>query len=98
MEELLCKAIKERNVITFSYDGHLREVEPFTLGIHKDTGNVSLSAWWIGGHSHSRSFPHWRLYTVSLMSNLEIMAKKASSYQVGYNPRDSRMLRILCTV
>ncbi len=75
MRELICKAIKDRNVISFIYDGYRREVDPFTLGIHKDTGNLSLSAWWVGGYSHSRSHPHWRLYTVDLMTDVKILSR-----------------------
>jgi len=97
MEELLCQAIENRKLISFAYDGYYREVEPFTLGVHKDTDNLSLSAWWVGGHSHSRSYPHWRLYTVDLMSDITILNRSASSYQDGYNPNDKRMRRIICT-
>ena len=99
MEELICKAINERKVISFIYDGHRREVEPFTLGIHKDTSNVSLSAWWIGGFSKSNSTnPRWRLYSVESISGLEITSSIASNYQNGYNPDDKRMSSIICTV
>ena len=98
MKDLICKAIRERKVISFTYKGQKRIVEPFTLGYLETTSNLSLSAWWIGGFSETKKFPHWRLYTVSKISNIVIENAPASNYQNGYNPRDSRMKSIICTV
>jgi predicted DNA-binding transcriptional regulator YafY len=96
-KEIIYQAIKDRNVIQFSYDGQLRIVEPFTLGYHKDTNNLVLSAYRVGGYSKSQNDPPWRLYTVDDIRNLSVSDKHAESYRQGYNPRDSRMSSIICT-
>lgn len=98
MKELICQAIQERKVLIFSYGDQTRMVDPFTLGYHKDTSNLVLSAWWVGGYSESKQYPHWRLYKVDEMQNIRIDVADASSHQNGYNPNDSRMSSILCTV
>jgi predicted DNA-binding transcriptional regulator YafY len=98
MREQIISAIEKRNVISFLYEDETRIVEPFTLGFHKETDNLILSAWWIEGYSESNNRPPWRLYKVEKMSNLKILEEKAATYRVGYNSRDSRMSRILCTV
>lgn len=96
-EEIICQAITDRIVIQFSYDGQTRIVEPFTLGYHKDTGNLVLSAYRVGGFSKSHSDPPWRLYIVGDINNLSLTGKQAESYRQGFNPRDSRMSSIICT-
>ena len=97
INEIICQAITERTVIQFSYDGQIRIVEPFTLGYHKDTGKLVLSAYRVGGYSKSQSDPPWRLYIIEDLRNLSLTGKQAESYRQGYNPRDSRMSSIICT-
>lgn len=96
-KEIICQAIKDRIVIQFSYDGQTRIVEPFTLGYHKDTRNLVLSAYRVGGFSKSQNEPPWRLYVLDDIRNLSLAEKKAESYRQGYNPKDSRMSSIICT-
>ena len=97
-QDLICNAIKDRNVIQFYYDGHLRIVEPFTLGILKTTRNTSLSAFRVGGYSESENSPPWRLYTLNKISSIKTLNRKAMQYRSGYNSRDSRMSMIICAV
>ena len=98
MKDLICKAIQDKKVISFTYKGYKRIVEPFTLGYLETTSNLTLSAWWIGGYSETNKSPHWRLYTISKISNIIIENIDSSTYHTGYNPRDSRMSSIICTV
>lgn len=97
MNDLICQAIRDRIVIQFNYDGQLRIVEPFTLGYHKDTDNLVLSAYRVGGYSKSDSEPPWRLYIVQDIRGLSLTDRQAQSHRAGYNSRDSRMYRIICT-
>jgi len=96
-KEIICRAIRERIVIKFTYDEETRIVEPFTLGYHKETGNLVLSAYQVGGYSKSQSEPAWRLYNVENISKLSLTDKQAQKHRKGYNPKDSRMLSIICT-
>ena len=95
--DILSQAITDRIVIQFTYDGQIRIVEPFTLGYHKDSNNLVLSAYRVGGYSKSHNEPPWRLYLVDDISNILLTEKKAESYRSGYNSRDSRMSLIFCT-
>ena len=95
--DTICQAIADRIVLQFTYDGHIRIVEPFTLGYHKDTGNLVLSAYRVGGYSKSHNEPPWRLYIVADIRDLLLTDREALSYRNGYNSRDSRMSRIICT-
>jgi hypothetical protein len=97
IREIICQAIKERIVIQFLYEGQPRIVEPFTLGYHKDTGNLVLSAYRVGGFSKSQSDTPWRLYIIDDIRNLSLSNSQAKSYRKGYNPSDSRMSSIICT-
>jgi hypothetical protein len=97
ISKIICQAIKERIVIQFSYEGQPRIVEPFTLGYHKDTGNLVLSAYRVGGFSKSQNDPPWRLYIVDDIRNLSFSNIQAESYRKGYNPNDSRMSSIICS-
>ncbi|NLD48279.1 MAG: WYL domain-containing protein [Clostridiaceae bacterium] len=96
-EEIICNAIKNRFVIQFNYEGHQRLIEPFTLGYHKDTGNLVLSGYRVGGYTKSHSEPPWRLFKVNQMSGIGITDQKAATFRDDYNPNDSRMSQIICT-
>lgn len=95
--EIICQAIRESIIIKFTYDGHPRIVEPFTLGIRNGTSTLILSAYLIGGYSQSNINPPWRAYDVYKIQNISLTNKKSESYRQGYNPNDSRMSSIICT-
>lgn len=94
--EIIKTAIKERIVIQFNYQGKLRIVEPFLLGYLTETGNLSLSAYKIGGQSTSNSKNPWRTYTVNEITNLKLTDKSAANHRPDYNKNDKRMSRIIC--
>jgi predicted DNA-binding transcriptional regulator YafY len=94
--DTLCEAIAARRLIEFRYDGMVRVVEPYTVGI-LTTGNVALSAWHVRGFSESRAVPKWRLYTLDKMGSITVLDEVFEGPRRGYNPRDSRMKRIYCT-
>jgi hypothetical protein len=96
-QDIICQAIADRTVLQFTYDGQIRIVEPFTLGVHKDTGNLVLSAYRVGGYTKSNNDPPWRLYIVADIRDLSLTDREALAYRNGYNSRDSRMSRIICT-
>ncbi len=98
MNQIICEAIKNKSVIKFYYEGHLRIVEPHAYGIHKDTSNEVLCAYQIGGYSSSNKAPFWRLYDVSKMTDIEITSDKCDNPRPGYKTNDSRMSIIFCQV
>lgn len=98
MKEIVCKAINERLVIQFEYEGEIRIVEPFVLGYHKDTGNLVLRSYRVGGYSKSDREPPWRLFDMSKVSELRVTTTMAHSNREFYNPNDKHMSEILCHV
>lgn len=97
MIETLCQAISEKRILNFTYDGLPRTVEPHLVG-DRTTGKTGLSAYQIGGKSHSNSVPYWRPFTVSKIRELEITDQTFDKPRPGYNPNDSRMTVIHCRV
>ncbi len=98
MKETICNAIKNRLVIKFKYEGEIRIVEPFVLGHHKDTGNLVLRSYRVGGYSKSDREPPWRLFDTKNISELEVTSINAQSIREHYNPNDKHMSEILCRV
>lgn len=98
MEKIICEAIQNRLVIKFIYDGETRVVEPFALGYHKDTGNLVLRSYRVGGYSKSANEPPWRLFVMNNATELEITTTAAQSDREYYNPNDKHMSEILCNV
>uniref|UniRef100_UPI00404AC434 hypothetical protein n=2 Tax=Flavobacteriaceae TaxID=49546 RepID=UPI00404AC434 len=96
MKELIIKAITERIVIQFEYEGFTRIVEPFALGIHKTTNNTVLRAYQIGGYSESKRTIPWRLYDISLIKSFQLTNQKAENNREYYNPKDKDMSFIFC--
>lgn len=93
----LVKAIHERRLITFRYDGLMRKAEPYTYGINKK-GHEALSAFQVAGFSKSGNRPMWRLYLISEMRNLQITDETFSAVRSGYKRNDSRMERIFAQI
>lgn len=88
MEDMLKKAIRERRVISFDYEGRQRIACPTKIGtLHNN--NYAIEGYQIGGYSKSRSMPPWRLFTVNGIRNLQLGGNFTS---VGreYRRTDSR--------
>lgn len=96
--DVIKRAISKRLTLKFEYEGMPRIVEPFTLGYHNTTNNLSLSAYRVGGYTRSHNSPPWRLYDVSKIRNIEILNNQIDPNRKGYNPRDERLSRIICTI
>lgn len=96
MNNEICNAIENKNVIEFFYKGHKRIVEPHCYGTHKNTNNEIFRAYQVGGYSLSGSVPDWRLYIVSEMSGLIITDIQFENPRHGYKKNDSEMSKIFC--
>lgn len=91
MATTICDAIRSQNIITFWYDGSLREVEPHQVGYDHD-GDLTLSAWQLSGGSGV----DWRDFHIAKTSAPTITLDSFSGPRPGYNPRNRKMRRILC--
>ena len=97
MENLICTAIENKNLLEFRYKDKIRIVEPHTLGINLKDNEV-LSAYQIDGESDTIKIPDWGLFTISKISNLKILDKTfyEPRFSEGYNRNSSRMKEIIC--
>ncbi|MGY3449777.1 hypothetical protein [Bradyrhizobium sp. USDA 4353] len=93
MDKLICQAIAARKVISFTYEGRLRTVEPHTLG-YSLKGIMTLSAWQLSGGSAI----DWRDYHCSKMANLSVTDQQFSGPRPGYNPHPATFSSVLCRI
>lgn len=96
--EVICKAIAQKKIISFDYEGGRRTVEPFLLGIRKGTGKETLRAFFLKGHSNSSTGNAWRPYVINKMSNLTMEDETFTGVREQYNPNDSAMSEIFCRI
>lgn len=57
------RAIREKRLLTFSYGGHRRVVEPHILG--RAGGELEMLGFQIAGSSSSGRIPAWRRFVLS---------------------------------
>ena len=87
----ICDAIANRHVLSFSYKGRTRTVEPHLLGYDGD-GDLTLSAWQLSGGSGVG----WRDFHVSKASGLSTTGQTFSGSRQGYNRWDETIDRVIC--
>ncbi len=84
----ISQAIAGKQLITFSYDGYSRTVEPHTYGID-GKGHKALRAYQVGGGSSSGEYRGWKLFHVSEMRGLAVLPETFSSARQGYKRGDN---------
>jgi len=97
MNDIICDAINNREIIQFYYDGGVRVVEPFCYG-ESTKGNLVLRGYQIEGYSTSGSPVGWKLYRESEMINIQLTGRNFTEIRPYYNPNDKGMDRIICNV
>ena len=95
MNSTLCQAIRERHVLTFSYDGYSRVVEPHCHGI-TTAGNEALRCYQVSGGSASGTVPGWHMMTTDKIIGLTVSPNSFSGTRPGYNRGDRGMSTIFC--
>jgi hypothetical protein len=97
--KLICRAIRDRAVLHFEYEGYPRIVEPYCHGASRQ-GAELLRAVQIAGDTTSgaASFGFGKLWTVAKMQNLRVGDATFEPDDPGYNPDDQAMARIHCRV
>jgi len=91
----LASAIDDRQVISFTYDGLPRVVQPATYG-QTTTGKLTLRGCQVDGRSHRNRVPCWELYTVSKIAGLSPAGEAFESFAVaGYTGGDSAFKMII---
>ena len=83
----IAEAIRNRFVLTFSYHGHHRVVEPHTYGMD-GKGHMVLRAYQIGGTSGSGRIPAWRIFHEADILSLATTEAKFASAAPDYVAND----------
>jgi predicted DNA-binding transcriptional regulator YafY len=95
MLQTIISAIQQKEVISFTYDGHPREVEPYAVGVSR-TGHKVLRCFQVRGylqHDHS-----WVLVPLSKIADLATTAQNFSSKRTEYKSGDKGMTIIYAQV
>lgn len=93
MNQTIICAIHNRKLLTFTYNGHSRTVEPHTYGV-TTTGNESLLAYQTnGGHASGHKEP-WHLFNLSKMEKLTLSTRSFTGPRHGYKRTKPAMKRI----
>lgn len=91
----LSSAIRDRSLISFTYDGLPRVVQPATYG-YTTAGNLALRGVLVQGESKRNRVPCWELYNESKMVNLLVLGQTFEAFaEPGYTRGDSGFVRIL---
>ncbi|QHT59871.1 WYL domain-containing protein [Paenibacillus lycopersici] len=92
MNIIVFKAIQERHVIEFHYEGRKRVVEPFCYGI-SSAGHDILRGFQIRGLSQSGKLG-WRLFRLDRMNFINSLDEHFEGIRKDYNPNDPDMTKI----
>ena len=93
MNQIILNAIHNCELLTFTYDGYRRVVEPHTYGM-STTGKESLRAYQVEGRHVSRHNQPWHLFTVSKIVGLSSAGTGFDGPRHDYKRNDSVMQHI----
>jgi hypothetical protein len=93
MNQTIINAINNMEILSFTYKGNHRIVEPHAYGMGSD-GDDLLRAYQVGGYSSSGRLPKWRLFEVNEIDNLSLTGEKFDGVRPNYNRNDKVMDRI----
>jgi hypothetical protein len=94
---VLMSALKERRVLTFTYKGQPRVVEPQAYGLSV-AGNQVLRAFQREGGSNSKSKENRKLFEVAAIQNLRKSNERFSGARPGHNPNDNAMVEVFAAL
>lgn len=86
MRDQLTAAIEQRKIVTFTYEGHLRRVQPAAFGVGNRKGKETLHGFQVDGGSTRGGIPHWRNFHVEKMSALTVLDEVFGPNPPGYHP------------
>lgn len=92
MNQEIVKAIRNKNVIEFYYDGELRVVEPHCYG-ETTAGNEGLRAFQIDGYSSTGKLG-WKMYDLGKANDITLTDQRFNGTRPGYQRGDKGMSEI----
>lgn len=96
MNTTLCDAIRDGEIIEFTYEGAIRIVEPFIYGTDQ-SGAQLLKGYQIGGFNKSDDNSYtWDTYKVDDIGTVKFIGKKFDDRRAGYDPEDPLFKSVFC--
>ena len=95
MKSIICSAIRNQQLLSFTYKGNEKIVEPHLLGIKKGSDKDTLSAWRVKSTDFSET-SNWCNYSLENITNLKALNETFSGKRDGYNPNDETMSHFYC--
>ncbi|HVF06114.1 MAG TPA: WYL domain-containing protein [Frankiaceae bacterium] len=86
MRDQLTGAIQQRRIVTFTYRGHPRRVQPAAYGIGNRKGKETLHAYQVDGGSERGGLPHWRNFHVDQIESLSVLDEVFGPNPPGFRP------------
>lgn len=86
-------AIGNRNLLSFTYDGYRRTVEPHTYGMDSK-GHMALRAYQVSGGSESGEYVGWKLFHVHEMQGMSVLSQTFAGPRQGYKRGDKAFANI----
>ena len=87
MRDQLTTAIQQRRLVTFTYQGHVRRVQPAAYGVGNRKGKDTLHGYQVGGDSQRGGIPHWRNFHVEAIESLQVLDEVFGPNPPGFQPR-----------
>ena len=91
----ICQSIAQRRLLTFSYDGSVRVVEPHVYGVDAH-GEALLSAYQVSGGSVSGQPEGWKFFRMHKMLGLRALDRHFSGPRPDYQHDDAVFATIQC--
>jgi DNA-damage-inducible protein D len=74
LEDVITKAINNKQILEFNYKGNTRIVEPYVVG-ETSKGKYTLLSIQTGGYSSSGKLPDWRMFELDKIEDLQIRSR-----------------------
>ena len=87
-------AIQNLNLITFTYEGFARTIEPHTYGLD-GKGHYAVRGYQVAGGSQSGEYTGWKLFHANEMHGLSLLATKFAGPRQGYKRGDKAFRSIV---
>jgi hypothetical protein len=85
------RAINDRLLVSFSYEGFERLVIPAAYGLNQNTGNELVRGYQVGGSDEKRAIPAWSIFRVDRVTGGRILDEHFGSDPPGYRRNDRGM-------
>lgn len=92
--EILEDSIHQRALITFSYHGVERIVEPYLYGYFDDRHGEAVFGYQVRGSPFDEALPKWRLFFVSEIEELEIAYRRFEGPRPEFNPQEAHLKEV----